>query len=365
MIKKILIPNVVKTNYKFLKVLKKIDKNKIYTNNGPFSLKLEALINKRINKKFRSILTSSGNSALLSASLYIKDRSKNNKCISSNFNFYSSINSSIIAGFKSIIVNADENLELDFLKVQNILRNKKIGLIIITSIFGKVPDLAKWSKLALKNDIYILYDGGESFVNLNTKKLFKNIIYCFSLHSTKIFNSIEGGIIISHFSIYKKIRSYVSFNLFKRKNINNISNLSINGKISEIHSAYGINSFKNLNLLKNQYLTLKNKFFRILHQSVKEKILFFEDKNYLSNKLIIKIKNPKKLIIFLKKKKINTKIWWNQGLNRIKYYQKFLLRNSNFQLQYCCLGLPFNLKMTNKQINYLAKNLNLYFLKNS
>ena len=62
-----------------------------------------------------------------------------------------------------------------------------------------------------------------------------------SFHATKVFNTLEGGAIISHTEAMKrKIDSLRNFGFFVEENNIEVTDIGINGKMNEIQAAIGL-----------------------------------------------------------------------------------------------------------------------------
>ena len=95
-------------------------------------------------------------------------------------------------------------------------------------------------EIAKKHNLKVIYDGAHAFgVTVKGKSIFEygDVSIC-SLHATKLYHSIEGGLIITKdSSLLKKIASMRNFGFNGPEAFNEVG---INGKNSEFHAAMGL-----------------------------------------------------------------------------------------------------------------------------
>src|SRR5690606_35285307 len=112
--------------------------------------------------------------------------------------------------------------------------------ILATHVYGNPCDIAEIQKIAHKHNLKVIYDGAHAFgVNVNGKSVFEygDISTC-SLHATKLYHSIEGGLIITKDADLLKKLAYIRNFGFDGPEA--FAELGINGKNSEFHAAMGL-----------------------------------------------------------------------------------------------------------------------------
>ena len=127
-------------------------------------------------------------------------------------------------------------------------------------VFGNPCDVKSLDVIAKKNNLKIIYDAAMAFgTSLNDRSILSyGDISCVSTHATKIFNTAEGGGLVSDSaSINKKIESLRFFGFDTDKNV--IHN-GTNAKMTELHAALGLanlikfeNTIKHRKLINNIY----------------------------------------------------------------------------------------------------------------
>src|SRR5690606_9193861 len=119
--------------------------------------------------------------------------------------------------------------------------------ILATHVYGNPCHVEKIKSIAEKHNLKVIYDGAHAFgVALNGKSIFSygDISTC-SLHATKLYHSIEGGLVIcKDAELNQKLKYIRNFGI---AGFDRFEELGINGKNSEFHAAMGLT---NLNYIK-------------------------------------------------------------------------------------------------------------------
>ncbi|GAA4446276.1 DegT/DnrJ/EryC1/StrS family aminotransferase [Ravibacter arvi] len=112
--------------------------------------------------------------------------------------------------------------------------------ILATHVYGNPCDVDKIAAIAERHGLKVIYDAAHAFgVKYRGKSLFLNgdISTC-SLHATKVFHSVEGGLIItSHPELDHNLQLLRAFG---HKGDDHYFYAGINGKNSEFHAAMGL-----------------------------------------------------------------------------------------------------------------------------
>tara|TARA_E500000331_G_scaffold355010_1_gene409470 strand:+ start:626 stop:1705 length:1080 start_codon:yes stop_codon:yes gene_type:complete len=198
--------------------------------------------------------------------------------------------------------------------------DSSIEAIMPVHVFGNPCDVEALEVIAQKYNLKLIYDAAHAFGTTYKGKsiLSYGDISCVSTHVTKIFNTAEGGGLISTSKIInEKIKSlrFFGFNMNK-----NLVSGGINAKMSEIHAALGIANLIKLKTtmihrrrINNIYRTELDKYNNINFQHINEGsncsyfpiILSSED-------------NCKKVIEILANNNVLAKRYFNPSLNKIK-----------------------------------------------
>ena len=112
--------------------------------------------------------------------------------------------------------------------------------IIATHVFGNPCDVDAFEQIGRRHGIPIIYDAAHAFgVNFREKSLLEyGDASILSLHATKLFHTVEGGIFVSpHQDITTKVEW---MRRYGHNGNEEYYGVGINAKISELHAAMGL-----------------------------------------------------------------------------------------------------------------------------
>ncbi|MCX2432358.1 DegT/DnrJ/EryC1/StrS family aminotransferase [Pedobacter sp. GR22-10] len=237
----------------YLKYLDGIWKRQWLTNMGPLSSELEMHLKDFLNVKHLLYVTN-GTIALQMA---IKALDLKGEIITTPFSFVATTSSIVWENCTPIFVDIDINsLNIDPNKIEEAI-TPKTSAILATHVYGNPCDVLAIEKLAKKHNLKVIYDGAHAFgVKVNGKSIFDygDITTC-SLHATKLYHSIEGGLICATDANLIKKLAYIRNFGFNGPEA--FSGLGINGKNSEFHAAMGLANLNHIDAIheKRRLLT--------------------------------------------------------------------------------------------------------------
>lgn len=222
---------------KFIPYLEQIWRNKILTNGGPFHKQLEEKLCEYLNVDYISLFNN-GTIALFTAlqALDLED----GEVITTPYTFIATANSIIWNKLKPVFVDIDPittNIDPDAVEAAV---SKKTVAILPVHCYGIPCNVEKLQEIATKNNLKLIYDAAHAFGNIYKGKSLLNYgdLSIVSFHATKVFSTFEGGAIISHsLEMKEKIDKLKNFGIVDQENIDAIG---LNGKLSEIHAAFGL-----------------------------------------------------------------------------------------------------------------------------
>jgi dTDP-4-amino-4,6-dideoxygalactose transaminase len=132
-----------------------------------------------------------------------------------------------------------QTFNIDPTKIEAAITDKT-SAILATHVYGNPCDVEAIELIAQKYNLKVIYDGAHAFgVKVKGKSIFEygDVSTC-SLHATKLYHSIEGGLIISKdTAINQKLKYMRNFGI---SGFDSFAELGINGKNSEFHAAMGL-----------------------------------------------------------------------------------------------------------------------------
>ena len=220
--------------------LKKIWKNKQITNNGPFHKELEKKICDYLGVKHIS-LVSNGTIGLLVA---IKALKLKGDVLTTPYSFVATTHAIKWNGLNPVFVDVDPisgNISAD--KIESKI-TEQTSAILAVHVYGNPCQFRKIELIASKYNLKVIYDAAHAFgVKISGDSILnEGDLSILSFHATKVFNTFEGGAIISK-SLKEKNNIDRLINFGFRDEIT-VDGLGINGKMNEIQASMGILQLK-------------------------------------------------------------------------------------------------------------------------
>ena len=223
------------------------------TNMGPLANDLELKLKDYLKVKHLLFVTN-GTIALQMA---IKALNIKGEIITTPFSFVATSSSIVWEGCQPVFADINpKSLNIDPSAIEAAITDKT-SAILATHVYGNPCDLEAIEKIATKHSLKIIYDGAHAFgVQIKEKSIFEygDISIC-SLHATKLYHSIEGGLIITKDpGLLKKLAYMRNFGFDGPEAF---AELGINGKNSEFHAAMGLVNLNYINAIieKRKMLT--------------------------------------------------------------------------------------------------------------
>ena len=206
------------------------------TNMGPLANELELKL-KEFLKVNHLLFVTNGTVALQMA---IKALGLSGEVITTPFSFVATTSSIVWEGCTPVFVDIDpESLNIDAKKIESAITERTTA-ILATHVYGNPCDVEQIDAIAKKHNLKVIYDAAHAFgVQYKGKSIFEygDISTC-SLHATKLYHSIEGGLIITKDPELLKKLAYIRNFGFDGPEA--FAELGINGKNSEFHAAMGL-----------------------------------------------------------------------------------------------------------------------------
>ncbi len=206
------------------------------TNNGPLVQQLEKNLKEYLGVNY---LYFCGNGTIV-LQIALKALKIKGDVLTTPFSYCATANSIIWENCTPVFVDIDPvtlNINPDLLE-QAI--TPATTAIMATHVYGNPCDVEAIEKIALRNNLKVIYDAAHAFgVEYKGKSLFAygDISTC-SFHATKVFHSIEGGALISNRPELDEELSLLR--AFGHRGDEEYYFAGINGKNSEFHAAMGL-----------------------------------------------------------------------------------------------------------------------------
>lgn len=216
--------------------LEQIWENKVLTNCGPFHKQLEAALLDYLEVSHISLF-SNGTIALITA---LKALNISGEVITTPYSFVATAHSLVWNQVKPVFVDIDPiTLNLDPSKIEAAITPKTTAIMPV-HVYGHPCDVDAIDAIAKRHNLKVIYDAAHAFgVQCHCGSLLNHgDLSVLSFHATKVFNTFEGGAIVSPDAETKRhidqLKNFGFENEFK------VTQIGINGKMNEFSAAFGL-----------------------------------------------------------------------------------------------------------------------------
>lgn len=224
----------------FYKSLKDIWQRKWLTNNGSYHKALEDALCEYFRIPYISLFTN-GTLPLITALQALRITGE---VITTPYSFVATTHALWWNGIKPVFVDVDSVTgNLDPEKIEAAITPKTTAIMPV-HVYGNPCAVEKIKKIADMYGLKVIYDAAHAFgVQLNGRSILEyGDLSTLSFHATKVYNTIEGGALVSHSAEQKTHIDYL-------KNFGFVDEVTvvapgINSKMDELRAAYGLLNLK-------------------------------------------------------------------------------------------------------------------------
>lgn len=218
------------------KALGAIWERKQLTNNGPMAQELEKRLCEFLGAPYLSLFCN-GTVALQIA---CKALELTGEVITTPFTFAATPHALVWSGLKPVFCDIeDETMNMDPAGIEELI-TPETSAIMPVHVFGYPCDVDGIGRIARKHKLKVVYDAAHAFgVELEGVPVGEyGDISMFSLHSTKIYHSIEGGaLVFRHGALKEKADHIRNFGIAGE---HTVTGPGTNGKLNELQGAVGL-----------------------------------------------------------------------------------------------------------------------------
>jgi dTDP-4-amino-4,6-dideoxygalactose transaminase len=216
--------------------LEQIWDSKWVTNNGRFHNKLESAFCSYFGIEYLSLFTNSTIQLIMA----LKILDKKGEVITTPFSFIATANSILWSGLRPVFVDVDPvvgNIEIN--KIEEAITPDTVAIMPV-HLYGYPCDTLKIDEIASKYGIKVIYDAAHMFgVKVHDRTVLDaGDMNSLSFHATKVFNTLEGGALISKTLEQKEKIDRLNNHGFL--NDTQIVGPGINSKMDEVRAALGL-----------------------------------------------------------------------------------------------------------------------------
>ncbi len=180
--------------------------------------------------------------------------------ITTPFTFASTTHAIVQNGLTPVFCDIDEHtLTMDVSKIEALI-TERTSAILAVHVYGHPCDMQAIENIAQKHGLKVIYDAAHAFgVRVDGKSIVTyGDISIFSFHATKLFHSVEGGMLYARDpELLRKC------NLLRNYGIENeilVSSPGGNAKMSEFHAAMGLLVLKRIDELIEERRTITQRY---------------------------------------------------------------------------------------------------------
>ncbi len=359
---------------------------------GPIVDQFEKKISEYTGSRF-AVCCSSGTAGLILSYMALGKNCKN--YLIPSMTFVSTVSSASLLGKNIDFVDCNSNNGLiDFIRLEKIVKKKKIDVIVPVHMNGKSVELEKIYKLAKENGIFVVDDAshaiGSSYKTSDNKNYkvgsgMHSDMTVFSFHPVKNITTGEGGAITTNdHNLYQKLINLRNHGIERKKeNIKNIEraynnhgeinswyyevqDIGYNFRLSDINCALGLSQFKKLDNFKKNRSSIVKKYCSLLKclDDYITPVNNPEDENTAWHLFVVKIKfnilkkDKDYFIKELKKKNIQTQVHYIP-VHFHPFFSKYKSENLKATEAYYdeILSLPLHPQMNNKDVEFVVESI--------
>lgn len=226
----------------FLPSLRQIWDSKTLTNGGPFHQQLEAALAEYLGVPHVSLFTNA-TIALVTALQALRITGE---VITTPYTFVATAHSLLWNGIKPVFVDVEPgSLNLDPAKIEAAITPQTTAILPV-HCYGRPCNVTEIQRIADVYNLRVIYDAAHAFgVDIGGHSVLNHgDLSVLSFHATKVFNTFEGGAIISPDAKTKKRIDHLKNFGFVDETV--VIAPGINGKMSEFNAALGLLQLKHV-----------------------------------------------------------------------------------------------------------------------
>jgi dTDP-4-amino-4,6-dideoxygalactose transaminase len=229
----------------FIPYLEKIWDTKVLTNGGPFHQQLEQALCEHLGIEYISLF-SNGTLALITA---LQSLRITGEVLTTPFSFVATSHSLLWHGNKPVFVDVEPNtLNMDPRLIEAAITPQTTAIMPV-HCYGNPCDVDTIQAIADRYNLRVIYDAAHAFgVQCHCGSVLNHgDLSVLSFHATKVFNTFEGGAIVSHDAKTKQ-------RIDRLKNFGFVDEVTvvapgINAKMSEINAAFGLLQLRHMDAI--------------------------------------------------------------------------------------------------------------------
>lgn len=236
---------------------------RILTNSGPLHGELEGELAHYLGVP-TARLFNNGTIGLLAA-LRMFDLPLGSEVITTPLTFAATAHAISWNGLVPVFADVSEHdLTLDPASVETAITDKTSAILAV-HVYGSVCNIEALENIAKKNGLRLIFDAAHTFGTTVSGRPIGTFgdASVFSFHATKLFHTLEGGMVTTNKPEDGETISYIRN--FGIKNEEEVVGIGINGKMNELSAAIGLLNLSLIDAEKKSRTALREKYEEFLH----------------------------------------------------------------------------------------------------
>jgi dTDP-4-amino-4,6-dideoxy-D-glucose transaminase len=345
----------------------------LVTNNSPYVREFEEKLQVFFGSKLRPTLYCNGELGLyhlLQAWKHKMGYSPHEtfEVLVPSFTFSGTVNAIVMNNLKPVFCDVDQSLVLDTHKLK--VDSPDVKMIVAVGAYGNLPNLEELGRFADENKLVLILDNAPAFGSTFRNKFPNAYGYSemISLHATKIFTSMEGGVnMVNDPEIQDyliRLRDYGQFEKVR----GDIDLPGLNSKMQEISAIVGLKNLEKVDFIlssRKKNAARYIQFFKKLEELGLLKTMEVSKDvvcPYLYFPVILK-EDATKFVDFMQAHDIAVRRYYTAN-HRLTYYRnKYRDQGLSFteDIKDRVVSLPLHTIMTDEELDYLFTTISSFF----
>jgi dTDP-4-amino-4,6-dideoxygalactose transaminase len=226
----------------FIPYLEEIWASGCLTNGGPMHQRLERELAAFLGVPFVSLFNNATNALMVA----LNALNVAGEVITTPYSFVATTHSLLWSGNRPVFVDIDPvTLNMDPARIEAAISEDTTAIMPV-HCYGTPCDVEAIRTIAHEHGLKVIYDAAHAFAvdGQSGSVLNYGDLSVLSFHATKVFNTFEGGAIISQDAAMK--RRIDSLKNFGIQNEVTVTDAGINGKMAEVNAAFGLLQLKSV-----------------------------------------------------------------------------------------------------------------------
>jgi dTDP-4-amino-4,6-dideoxygalactose transaminase len=236
----------------FIPYLEEIWANRVLTNEGPFHKRLEQALVEHLSVPQISLF----NNGTVALHVALQALCLTGEVITTPFSFVATTHAIAWSGLTPVFVDIEpDTLNIDPVKIEAAITPRTTAIVAV-HCYGTPCNIDAIADIARRRGLRVVYDAAHAFgVTYRGESILRaGDLSVLSFHATKVFNTFEGGAIVSP-------DAEIKLHIDRMKNFGIVDQTTVvatgtNGKMNEVQAAFGLLQLRHLAMALERRLAI-------------------------------------------------------------------------------------------------------------